>query len=263
MLTELRQWQIPAMELSTAKIDRLFRRSVAPFIQEYQSKSVEHKLTPKLINDTWQAFWRGLGGVVDYKYRVPVCKLTQEKIDKIEEQRRTILLLPDDIFTPQGIVRLMKVFPLNWTGDLKGLKETERISHNTKRGGCIDVENQLSAPYSVDGGYSEPELRKKIESGGRRYGQRLPTYMVASMFSQLVEGHPFDFNDTCSRLLGSSYYDGKEYKTLVAEYDNSNKCINISNYDPQKRNTNMGGRSEGIIQINRFFWQRHQGVKMA
>lgn len=263
MSLELGQWQIPSAELSPAKTYRLFRKSVAPFIQEYQSKSIEHKLTPKLINDTWQAFWRVLGSVVDYKYRVPECKFSQEQIDRSEEQRRIILLLPDDIFTTEGLVRLMKVFSLNWTGDLKDLKKIERISHSTKIGGCIDVENQLSAPYSVDGGYSEPELRKRIESGGRRHGQRLPTYIVASMFSQLVEGQPFDFNDTCSRLPGSSYYDGKEYKALAAEYDNSNKCINIFNYASQKRNTNMGGRSEGIIQINRFFWQRPQGVKIA
>lgn len=260
MFTELKQWEIPATELSSAKTDRLFRRGVAPFIQEYQYKNIENKLTPELINKTWQGIWGVLGDINGSNYRVPRCKFTTEKITELKNENRAVLLLPDDIYTTSGLARLINIFPLSlkWIDDQKeAQKEMGLISHRSKKGGCIDVEMRLTTPYVIAGGYNELELRREIEFD-ERFGQRFPTYLVASKFSQLTAGHPLDGHNTFSRITGSFYQN-----TSLAVGFNSDGYCEVFKCPSDKRFSNLGGRSEGVVERNKFFWQRPHGVKIS
>jgi len=215
-------------------IDRQFRKDVAPYILKY--KSEPH--TPELINETWQGFWGALGKSVGFEYIVPQCKFTKEEIAGIERKHRAVLLLPDDIFKPEGLGKLCKVFPVRMRG-ASDQKELSKIFNSSGEGGCVVTEMQLFAPNMIAGGYDQFGLTKKIEFDGG-VGQRLATYIVASKFCQLVmRGHQFDEHEIWSRIIGSTY----EGEALAASSD-SNGYIELRRCPPNKQSSNLGGRSE-------------------
>lgn len=246
MDTEMRTWEIPATQLSLSKTERLFRRGIASCIQEYQSKL--H--TPELIDNIWQGFWEKAGKMVNHKYQIPRCDRTVDEIAQLEKKQRMVLLLPNDIFTHDGLGRLGKIFPfkMNWTTDQK---EALKIFHISTKGGCFDVETSLVTPvdYVL---HNESGLIKKIEKEGRS-GQRLSTYIVASEFSKLVTmGHPFDEKSfgTWSRLPGSLY----EGKVLGARSDSNGYIFDLCN--PDESSSSLGGRTESKKDKSNYFWRR-------
>ena len=199
----------PTERVTPALQDRQLRDALRPFVQEYQGAKVH---TPELVNHTWRNIWGEIGGAVDFTYQVPSCDRPTEELAQLKKENKAALLLPDDIYTSEGLVRLGRAFPLmrSWTTDPK---EAARISYGSNIGGCIDIEMSLDAPYRTSKGYKQKELVNKI-AADKRAGQRLPTYFVGSQFSQLLTGHYFDEN-TWSRLpesffgggmLGANFY---------------------------------------------------------
>lgn len=243
MFKELRQWKISATELNLAKTERLFRRGIASSIQEYQSKP--H--TPELINNVWQGFWGKAGKMVDYKYHVPRCDRTAEEIAQLEKKGRMVVLLPDDIFTANGLERLGRIFPFKMNQSIDQ-KEALKISHTSVKGGCFDVETNILTPVSYVL-QNESELIKKIEREGRG-GQRFPTYIAASEFRKLVaKGNSFDV-ETWSRLPGS-LCDGK---VLSACSDDNGYVLDLRS--PDESSSSLGGRTELKKDKSNYFWRR-------
>lgn len=134
--------------------DRQLRDAMRPFIQEYQAAEVH---TPDLVNNTW-GIWRVIGEAVDFEYQVPACDRTSEELTQLQKESRAVLLLPNDIYTPDGLVRLGRAFPLmrSWTTDPK---EAVKISHSSTEGGSIDIEMSLDVPYRTSKWYRQKELK--------------------------------------------------------------------------------------------------------
>ncbi|MDO8618402.1 MAG: hypothetical protein Q7R49_00490 [Candidatus Daviesbacteria bacterium] len=217
--------------------DRLLRDAMRPFVQEYSAAKV---LTPDLIDHTWQGIWRVIGERVEYEYQVPTCDRTTEELEKLKKEGRAVLLLPSDIYTPDGLVRLGRAFPLmrSW---ITNPKEAVKISHGSTEGGSIGIEMSLDAPYRTSKGYRQQELVDRITADGRS-GQRFPTYLVGSQFSQFLTGQYFDIN-TWSRLPGSSY-GGR----MLHAYFYSDGVANVYDgyWSPRIQYPRLGGRSEGV-----------------
>ncbi len=223
------------VKLTLVDQDRQLRDAMRPFVQEYSAAAVH---TPDLINQTWQGIWKVIGERVEYAYQVPACDRTPEELAQLQKESRAVLLLPSDIYTPEGLVRLGRTFPLmrSWTTDPK---EAARISHGSNTGGCIDIEMNPYAPYRTSKGYNQQELVDRIIADGRG-GQRLPTYLVGSQFSQLLTERYFDIN-TWSRLLGSSHGG-----SMLCAYFYSGGEASVNYWDPQNQYPYLGGRSEGV-----------------
>lgn len=223
-----------AVILTPADQDRQLREAMHPYVLEYKAAKV---LTPDLINATWQGIWKVAGESAGYAYQVPKCDRTAEQLAELKQANRAALLLPDDIYTLGGLVRLGRIFPLmkSW---VTMPEEAIRISHSSNQGGCIDVEMSLDAPYRTFEGYNEQQLRDKIAADGRN-GIRLPTYLVAGQFSKLLTGHYLDEN-TWSRTPGS--FCGSQ--ALYASFYSYGKA-DVSGWIPGLRYSDLGGRSEG------------------
>lgn len=217
--------------------DRQLRDALRPFVQEYRDVRV---YTPELVDHTWQNMWRVIGQIANFTYQVPACDRTKEELAQLQEKNRAALLLPSDIYTPDGLVRLGRAFPLmrSWTTDPK---KVARISHGSNNGGCFDIEMNLDAPYRTSRGYNQKELVAKI-AADTRAGQRLPTYFVGSQFSHLLTGHYFDEN-TWSRLPGSFFEGGM----LGASFFGSDGGVSVSDgWNAEGQHPHLGGRSEGV-----------------
>ncbi len=232
--------ETPAAVVTLVSQDRQLRDAFSPFVQEYRDARVH---TPELVNHTWQNIWVEIGRVVDFTYQVPSCDRTTKELAKLQKENKAVLLLPDDIYTPEGLVRLGKAFPLmrSWATNLEHASE---ISYGSNKGGSIDIEMSLDAPYRTSRGYNQKELVAKI-AADKRAGQRLPTYFVGSEFSQLLTGHYFDEN-TCSRLP-ESFCEGD---MLNARFDSDGEASVDAIWDPEDQYPSLGGRSEGVS--NRF-----------
>ncbi|MDP3974110.1 MAG: hypothetical protein Q8P92_04765 [Candidatus Daviesbacteria bacterium] len=231
----------PVIETPTAVVtpalqDRQLRDALRPFVQEYKDAKVH---TPELVDHTWQNMWGEIGRAVDFKYQVPSCDRAREELAQLRKENKAVLLLPDDIFTPEGLVRFGRAFPLmrSWTTDPE---HAAKISYGSNIGGCIDIEMSLDAPYRTSKGYKQKELVDKI-AADKRAGQRLPTYFVGSEFSQLLTGHYFDEN-TWSRLPESF----SEGSMLVAHFRSDGSADVNAYWHPELRSPDLGGRSEGV-----------------
>lgn len=229
------------IETSTAVVtpvlqDRKLRDVLSLFVQEYRDAKVH---TPELVNRTWQDMWGEIGRTVDFTYQVPSCDRTAEELAKLQQEGKAVLLLPDDIYTPEGLVRLGRAFPLmrSWTTNPE---HAAKILYGSSIGGSIDIEMSLDAPYRTTKGYRQKELVDKI-AADKRAGQRLPTYLIGSQFSQLSTGHYFDEN-TWSRLP-ESFHEGS---MLDANFDSDGE-VSVNDYwDPDFQDPDLGGRSEGV-----------------
>ncbi len=152
---ELIGWNVPVTELSPVINDKIFLQKVAPSIKEFQKKP----LASKSINKMWNVFYGELGSLNGFKYSVTRCPtFTKEEIARFEERDKMVILLPPEIFTPEGLEAVCKVFPLrmSWTDDSK---EVLKIFHSSKKGSCVATEMQSSAPYTTQ---SEYKLRGEI-----------------------------------------------------------------------------------------------------
>lgn len=227
--------EAPVVEVTPQDQDRELREALRPFVQEYKTAKVH---TPDLINQTWIGIWSVIGDRVGFEYQVPQSDRTTEELEHLRKENNANLLLPDDIYTPDGLIRLGQAFPLmnSWA---TRPEEAVRISHSSSTGGSIDIEMSLDAPYRTSKGYNEQELRGKIAADGR-LGMRLPTYLVGSQFSELLTGHYFD-EKTWSRTP-ESFYDGR----ALSAYFHSGGYVIVSRWYQSHRHPDVGGRSEGV-----------------
>ncbi|MBI4080274.1 MAG: hypothetical protein HY430_00720 [Candidatus Levybacteria bacterium] len=208
-------------------------------IQEY--KTSPH--TPELIDRTFQTVWSVWGESIGHSFDVPACDRSSEELESLRTEGRGVLLVPDEVYTREGLILLGRVFPKmnSWS-----VGEDTTVVNEHTGGGCIDVEMTVDAPYRTDRGYTEQQLRDAIAADGRE-GQRVATYIVGSQISKLLTGRLFDKGSTSSRLPGSS--DGG--RTMGAYFAPNGYLHVSSNLDPQYQSPRLGGRSEGRHKANK------------
>lgn len=221
--------------VSSVVRDKELRDSLRPFVAKYKSAGIH---TPGLIDDTWGNMWKVIGEAVNFAYKVPHCDRSPGELAELKVQNRAALLLPDDIYTPEGLVRLGKAFPL-MRSRITEPSQAGNILHKWDTGGCIDIEMSPNAPYR---GYTQEELLVATNKAGGRYGQRLPTYLIGSQFSKILTEHYFD-EKTGSRLLGSSL---KGIMLASGGFFNDGRMSIDNGWLVDGRNPSLGGRTEGV-----------------
>lgn len=215
---------------------RELRKALVPLVQELKTPTP----TPELIHRIFDGFWKTIGERVGFAYQVPRCDRTPEELANLRRLGRGLLLLPDDIYTPEGLVRLGWAFPLmrSWTTDPE---KNARIAHHT-RAGSIDIEMSPDAPYRTSKGYDEQELRNAMRADYRS-GMRLPTYIVGSQLSYLLIESHFD-ERTRSRLPGDYGGGNEDYLAVYSKPDG--EMIVFVLYGVSIHFPLLGGRSEGV-----------------
>src|SRR3989344_2880420 len=124
---------------------------LAQVIREY--KTTSH--TPELIYKTWQAIWNAWGEPIGHSFDVPACDRTSEQLEALRAEVRGVLLVPDEIYTKEGLALLGRIFPKmgNWS-----VGENTTVVNEREGEGCIDVEMTVDAPYRTDRGYMERQF---------------------------------------------------------------------------------------------------------
>lgn len=193
------------------------------------SEYINGPLTPELVDDTWKTIWETWGTSIRHTFQVPRCDRTSEELEKLFEEGSQVLLVPDELYTKEGLELVKSIFRIvNWP--------SSSISNQENKGGCIDIEMTLDSPYRNTKENKAMGILKKE----KRAGQRLATYLVGSHFIYLQRSHYFDEN-TFSCLPGSR--DNNNNKILV-NYRNGKMHLGSST-TPNKRYLEKGLRSEG------------------
>lgn len=173
--------------------NRELQRQISSAASEYGHNPYD----PSSVNNTWWNIWNLIGQKTGIKYDVPKCDRTAEELKKLHDKKRFVLLLPDHIYTPEGLVELGKILPESMQGWFV-TPQGARIIYHPPKGGCIDTEADDATPYAESNRYN---LTREIMNDNRK-GQRLPTYLMASFFRISLTGNPLD-EKSISLLTGS------------------------------------------------------------
>lgn len=173
-------------------------------ILEYSKES----LTPELVDTTWQTIWKTWGESVSHTFQVPSCDRTSEELAQLQREEKADLLVPDELYTKEGLVLLGRIFPKmrSWS-----VSEQTTVTNEHNKGGSIDIEMDLDSPHRNTGEKQAMDILRKE----RRTGQRLATLIVGSQFSKLSTDRYLDEGATWSRLPGSRLA-GASFFTLVS-----------------------------------------------
>ncbi|GEM_PF-2706009 len=207
-------------------------------IHEYKTAP----LTPELVDGTWKTMWTYLGEELgEHQFAVPSCDRSSLELEELRVQGREVLLVPDEIMTPEGLVFLGKVIPHRYApnGILWPEYAIREIQNGDSRGGAIDVEMTNRPNPNL----TSAELKKLLEEQGRA-GQRFATYVIGSFFSRLLSGKYFDPEWTYTRLVGSSY----KGHVMGASSAVDGTVVVFPNFDDSETTKplpHLNGRSEG------------------
>ncbi len=158
-------------------------------------------LTPELVNDTWTTFWREGGKRIGHTFNVPGCNCTSDELRELRSLNGGVLLIPDEVYTPEGLILLGKMFP-EITSQV--VRDNTSIINETDKGGCIVIDMGIEPPHMPVSETEALEYAKKIKRTGE-HPQRFATYLIGSQFSNLLTRKYFDDNGTSSFLPGSRW----------------------------------------------------------
>ncbi len=196
-------------------------------------------LTPELVDATWQTIWNSWGNNLGgHRFEVPSCDRSALGLEELKQQGKHVLLVPDKVMTPEGLVLLGKLIPHKSapSGILWRESAIREIINYDNRGGTIDVEMGDNPNPNL----TETELKRLFDEQGRT-GQRLATYIIGSLFSKLLTGKTFDSNFHSSRLIGSSY-DNHAIGVICAV---DGTIVIVPDLDGRIAMPHLNGRSEG------------------
>ncbi|MBI2028108.1 MAG: hypothetical protein HYT07_00730 [Candidatus Levybacteria bacterium] len=185
-------------------------------------------LTPELVDATWQTIWKTWGERINHTFQVPSCDRTPEELGGLAGKNRAVLLVPDEIYTKEGLVLIGKMFP-----KIQGWTKSENVKVKDNNGGSIDIEMDIDSPNRNT---SEDKARN-IFIRERRRVQRFATYIVGSQFSQLLTGRYLDEGSTWSRCFDSV---SGGFAVAKFESDGRLKVARLSVHP------SLGYRSEGV-----------------
>lgn len=163
-------------------------RLLSPAIREYNS----NPHTPELVRKTWQTIWQVWGRRVGLDITASALALTQEEIEKHEQEVDPVFWVPTKVTLPI----LGKIFPNMRSYSMQeGSPVTVENGHINWRSG----EASIKAPNSNT---TERELEDLFTKQGRE-GMDLREYIILSQWSKLTTGRHLDEGATWSRLPGS------------------------------------------------------------
>lgn len=200
-------------------------------ISEYKARP----LTPELVDRTWQTIWKVWGENINHTFQVPSCDRTSEGLVGLREKGRAVLLVPDELYTKEGLILLGRMFPTmqSWS-----VMEGTTVTNDHDKGGSIDIEMDIDAPNRNT---NEMQAMDTLKREGRR-GQRLTTFIVGSQFSKLSSGRYLEESFTWSRVPGSR--DG--IHVLNAGFSSDGSLYVDWSLGSQNRYPLLGFRSEGV-----------------
>jgi len=200
-------------------------------ILEYQ----KGPLTTELVDTTWQRIWKIWGESINHAFQVPSCDRTSEELVELQKEGKAVLLVPDELYTKEGLVRLGRIFPnmRSWS-----VSEETTVINDHDNGGAIAIEMAIDPPHRNT---NETQALAILKKQGLR-GQRLATYIIGSQFSKLLTGRYLDEGSTSSRLLGSRRKDS----VLSAGFVSSG-FLGVGWFlESRDQSEHLGFRSEGV-----------------
>lgn len=169
---------------------------------KYKEAWNEERLTKRLVTETWYSFWYAMSSKVglEHEFQVPECDRTPEELLALKRRNRTVVYLPDKIMADGGMELLASMMP-----EVRPILSMS-MSNPIKEGGWVDVEMGVKPPE-----WTLNRTAREMQTAFRDReleGQRLQTYVVASKFRELLDGHFFDQMDedrsrTRTVLIGS------------------------------------------------------------
>lgn len=205
--------------------------SLSLAISEYKAGP----LTTELVDKTWQAIWKTWGESINHAFDVPSCDRTPEELAKLQKEGKAVLLVPDELYTKEGLVLFGRMFPKmqSWS-----VREGTTVTNDHNKGGSIDIEMDIASPNRDTNERQAIDILKKEE----RKGQRLATFIVGSQFSKLLTDRYLDEAPTWSRVHGSR---SEDYVLHAGFYSGGYLRVR-SNLYRENRNPGLGFRSEGV-----------------
>lgn len=237
LATAARAWreaygEIPLPSVVVAAVPEVIPQDIlGRAILEYK----EGPLTPELVDKAWQAIWRTWGESICHAFDVPSCDRTSEDLAELEKEGKAVLLLPDEIYTKEGLILLGRIFPKmqSWS-----IRERATVTNEHEKGGSIDIEMNIDSPNRNT---NEEQAMDILKKEGRR-GQRFATFIVGSQFSKLLTGCYLDEGATWSRLPGSR----RGVEVLDALFRSDGRLRVVSGLSRGSRGPALGFRSEGV-----------------
>ena len=169
-------------------------------IEDAIGKYKKAPLTPELVNNTWAILWQKWGKRINHTFNIPFCNFTSKELGDLRSFDRGVLLMPDEVYTPEGLIFLGRMFP-EITSQVVGGKS---IVNCADKGGCIAIDMDIDPQYMPVSEMEALKYAENIKQVGK-LPQRLSTYLIGSKFSSLLTRKHFDSNGTSSFLPGSRW----------------------------------------------------------
>jgi hypothetical protein len=212
-------------------------------MDEYRKAWNNDELTPALINTTWKEFWANMSKSINLpNLTIPLCDRSEKELAELRGDSRMVILMPDEFIGVGLSTPLIDMFITDKNRPRS--RPIKRIFRQSKLGGCVDVEMNAEPPYVNQ---SAEQVLKQFThdslAGSRQniiQGQRMPTYLVASIFKKLWSGEFFD-ERTETSLLGSRTIASGNPPVQVTVRDG---YLSLTKGSLRGKNPNVGFRSE-------------------
>ncbi len=196
--------------------------------------------TPELYTSTFQAIWSANQEILNragiaIEFSIPECPLTKEQLLKLEKERRSVGLLPRELFTQESRRFMAIIWPQMQS---HSLKEENTVTNKVNRSGWFNYESAIDAPYPNT---TEKSLKNAVKKE-KRHGMNLNEYIIASQDSKLFTGKYLDETSTWVRLLGSR--DGGN--VVDARFNADGYLYVRSSRFPRYHSSHLGGRSSEV-----------------
>jgi hypothetical protein len=189
--------------------------------------------TPELLTRYWQAVYDADGKKAEFSVVVPPCDWSEKQLETLTAQGGRLVFVPDELTMPDGLGILQRMYPElgNFT-----MRDGMLITQERSGGGWIGVESDIDAPLRN----SSDDAAREIYGFLGLQGQRLSTYIIASLDSWRLTGDLFDYR-TESRLIDSRCGEKYAYASFP---DNDRNFLRINLAMPGDSYPYVGTRSE-------------------
>ncbi|HUD19306.1 MAG TPA: hypothetical protein VMR81_02615 [Patescibacteria group bacterium] len=189
--------------------------------------------TPELLTRYWQAKYEVYGKRAEQPFIVPQCDWNEKHLKTFEQGGGKLVYISNELTDPEGLHLLERIFP-EFGSFTK--REGAPITQERSGGGWIGVETSIDAPLRNG---SDGVAREVLGFLGLQ-GQRLSTYIIASIDSWDLTGDFFDKERTESRLLDSRCGD----RYVYASFPNNERLLHLNFASPGDHYPYVGTRSE-------------------
>jgi len=190
--------------------------------------------TPELLTQYWQAKYDLYGKQAEHPFVVPPCDWSEKQLNTFEQGGGKLVYISNELTAPKGLYLLEKIFPEYGSF---AVRDGVPITQERPDGGWIGVETSIDA-LLLNG--SDHVAREVLGFLGLQ-GQRLSTYVIASIDSRDLTGTFFD-ERTESRLLDSRC--GNLY--VYASFSDNETHLRLNVAPPGDYYPYVGTRSEAV-----------------